>query len=104
MSRLHNICFRCYQETQQREKLVDSALGVVSLTVLETLLTHTHHQLLPSDLDPGVVSVTGVLLPRLSDNTSTHGSVLVGGVFMYDVCKVLIIMNGRCVCILQFVS
>ncbi|XP_076466261.1 midasin-like [Babylonia areolata] len=61
---------KSYQETVKREQLVNAALGAVTLDTLESRQTHTRGQLLPSDLDSGVVSVTGIILPRLSDTVT----------------------------------
>ena len=47
--------------------MINSGLGAVTLDTLESALTHTRHQLIPADLDSGVVSITGVLLRRLED-------------------------------------
>ena len=55
--------------------MINLGLGAVTLDTLESVQTHTRHQLLPSDMDSGVVSMTGVLLQQLADTASRKSDV-----------------------------
>ncbi|KAK7492084.1 hypothetical protein BaRGS_00016748 [Batillaria attramentaria] len=62
----------CFQEEQQKKELLAQGQGAVSMETAGSAVTHTRHQLLQSDLTPAVVSVTGVLLPRLASEGQTQ--------------------------------
>lgn len=69
---VHLFC-RCAQEKECKNKLAVQGQKTVIMETPLTDLTHTRQELLHSDLSPGVVSVGGVLLPRLTREAGECG-------------------------------